>query len=199
MINRILLTIFFSCVIADEPIVEYTENGALLIGTGSIKLNNNDPMTFEIENLKQCEGDFVVCYKSSVAKPNSKTCAAGYQQIDSILGSLKKRLVSGFVDIEKKNGNVLFILARGSPYGLEPDIIDGFFEYQFIQLPKNCKITVLGATDPNLKKKDPLQTAKIIFYVLGGLAGLVLLIALGAVIYCLCIKHKSSKATGTKG
>uniref|UniRef100_A0A7E4W8M6 Ephrin RBD domain-containing protein n=1 Tax=Panagrellus redivivus TaxID=6233 RepID=A0A7E4W8M6_PANRE len=189
MVDWLILTLLIlPCFGSQDAIVEYTDGGAYLTGTGYVDLNNPDPMTFLIEDFSKCTGRMTICYKSPEARLGNRICNPAYQQIDAI--AYRNKAIMGF-SFAEEGPNVRYTFAKESRFALKPDLSDGLFHFQILQLPEGCRIKVLGATDPNPKSTDAdsLRTAKIVIYVLAGLAGLVLMIAILSVIYCLCLRQ----------
>uniref|UniRef100_A0A7E4VED4 Uncharacterized protein n=1 Tax=Panagrellus redivivus TaxID=6233 RepID=A0A7E4VED4_PANRE len=144
-------------------------------------------MTFVIENVAKCTGDLKLCYKALTPDPGSTPpCEPGFQQV--VISKLK--FVLGFRDTYE-GPNFRFALAKESRHGLPPDISDGFYHYQILELPQNCNFKILGATDPTPPgSSDSLKTAKLVIYILAGLAGAILLVAIGAIVYCVCFRQR---------
>uniref|UniRef100_A0A7E4VF63 Uncharacterized protein n=1 Tax=Panagrellus redivivus TaxID=6233 RepID=A0A7E4VF63_PANRE len=172
---------------ADDSKVKYVEDGAIITGLGFITLNNPDPMTFELENQKQCTGDLELCYKAlTPSAGSSPPCELGFQKF--VIYDLER--TSGFRDTEI-GSNMRFTLAKESRFGIPPDVSDGSYHYQVLELPKNCNFKVVGATDPKPPvTTDPLKTAKLVIYMLAGSAGVILILAIACVIYCICCNRK---------
>uniref|UniRef100_A0A7E4VEV5 CUB domain-containing protein n=1 Tax=Panagrellus redivivus TaxID=6233 RepID=A0A7E4VEV5_PANRE len=147
-------------------------------------------MTFKYENYAKCVGEFLICYKSLDPFPASEeVCGRGYQ---GIIVDFQQKQMTGFrCSVEEPN--LKFTFEKKSKYAKPPDVSDGFFHYRVITLPTNCIIKILGATDPNppdSKSNDSLKTAKPVIYILAGAAGVILLLAISSVIYCLCCKGR---------
>uniref|UniRef100_A0A7E4ZVP2 Uncharacterized protein n=1 Tax=Panagrellus redivivus TaxID=6233 RepID=A0A7E4ZVP2_PANRE len=179
----VLILLMFSYTRADDSKVIYTNDGAIITGTGFITLNNPDPLTFELEKYQQCQGELTACYKSLTPSGSTPPCELGFQKIKII----KFNRTLGFRDVIT-GSKLRFTLAPESRFGFPPDLSDGSFHYQVLELPKNCNVTIIGATDPNPgnTSNDPLKTAKLVTYVLAGLAGVILILAIACVIYCIC-------------
>uniref|UniRef100_A0A7E4VGA2 Cadherin_C_2 domain-containing protein n=1 Tax=Panagrellus redivivus TaxID=6233 RepID=A0A7E4VGA2_PANRE len=97
--------------------------------------------------------------------------------------------------------NVKFKFEKISDYAIPPDLSDGLFHFHAVKLPTGCTIKIIGATDPNpagSKLNDSLKTAKLVIYILAGLAFAILLVAIGSVIYCLCCKQRRATSSNVR-
>uniref|UniRef100_A0A7E4VGD7 Uncharacterized protein n=1 Tax=Panagrellus redivivus TaxID=6233 RepID=A0A7E4VGD7_PANRE len=86
-------------------------------------------------------------------------------------------------------GSGLFSLNRPRPVIIAPSSVYFTFESFAIRTGR----IIVGATDPSPPvTADPLKTAKLVIYILAGLAGVILLLAITSVIYCICCKRKTA-------
>uniref|UniRef100_A0A7E4V7I2 CUB domain-containing protein n=1 Tax=Panagrellus redivivus TaxID=6233 RepID=A0A7E4V7I2_PANRE len=154
-------------------IVKYAKGGALITGLGTVELDNPQPVQFEIDDIDSCSGMFWVCYQRTVSNDELVSyCDSGYCPINI---NYEQKLADGFKEVVDGN-NVKFTLDVGKEKACPADTTDGYQSWQIFKIPTGCDVIILGAT-------DPMGTAKMTFYILGGAAGVILLISIGAVVY----------------
>uniref|UniRef100_A0A7E4VXL4 Uncharacterized protein n=1 Tax=Panagrellus redivivus TaxID=6233 RepID=A0A7E4VXL4_PANRE len=159
---------------ANNPkIVKYVKGGALITGLGTVKLNNPQPAQFEIDGIDSCRGTLWMCYQHTVTNNLPYDyCDSGFCSISI---SYEQKAAQQFESVVDGN-NVQFTLEVGKEGVCPADTTDGYQLWQFVKIPIGCDVIILGAT-------DPMGEAKLIFYILGGAAAVILLISVGAVIY----------------
>uniref|UniRef100_A0A7E4V8X2 CUB domain-containing protein n=1 Tax=Panagrellus redivivus TaxID=6233 RepID=A0A7E4V8X2_PANRE len=68
-----------------------------------------------------------------------------------------------------------------------PDFKNGYHYWEFVKIPSGCEIKIIGAT-------HPLAKFKLTVYILLGISAVILLISLGAVIFCLLRQHQTQES-----
>uniref|UniRef100_A0A7E4UT94 Ricin B-type lectin domain-containing protein n=1 Tax=Panagrellus redivivus TaxID=6233 RepID=A0A7E4UT94_PANRE len=145
-------------------IVKYVKDGALITGLGTVKLNNPQPVQFEIDGIDSCRGELWMCYQHTVSNPVPYLfCDRGFCPIEV---SLEQKFAHDFKDVVDGN-NIKFTLDVGKERMCPADTTDGYQSWQFVKIPTGCDLIILGAT-------DPMGEAKLIFYILGGAAAVIL-------------------------